>query len=364
MTKVESFNVQKSVMQNPKSLNRKSFQDLEDGDLYHDPMGKRAGKSVLAKSDFYERYEDSYKMFDELHKEKGLSVMESYKEVRKSLDTTDWSMPIWFLPDVELVNPQTTPLADMLAREATDRDTIKVTYVAEGDEPGVNTSIESEFTDYSENDMDWSELSYDVSGYNVVLGVSDKIQLADDGLRNPRQAVENIALQRIRQWEEEETILGTDDEFTSLVDESTESDSVDEDSTGEADIRGLIKDARKAGANIEELGIVTTFDAYESVVSDLTEYTRYTPQEEFDFGYKTLTIEDVPVMPSHGFGDRGAEEEHTIVFNMGRSFMGMLMDATIRPIARTGPNERIAVDNYGTFVMEKPDHTYHLANTA
>lgn len=363
MTEIESFNVRKSVIGNPSKLKKSSFNDLEDGDLYHDPFGKRAGRQVLAKSDFYDRYKESFEKFDE-YQEKGFSVQESYTEVKKELDTSDWDLPIWFLPDVELVNPQMTPLADLLPREVTNRETIKVTQVLDGDEPSVNTDIESEFGDYSESSMDWNTLSYDVSGYNVVLGISDKLQLADDGLRNPRQAVENVALASIRQWEEEEIIQGSDDVFTSLVDESTESDTVDEANVERGDVRSLIKDARKAGANIDDLGIVTSFDAFEALQNDLDTYTRYTPMEEFDFGYETLVFDGVPVMPSHGFGDPGAGDEHTIAFNMGSSFMGMLMDSTIRPLARTGANERIAVDTYGAFVQEKPDHTYHLANTA
>lgn len=365
---------------NTKKKYQKAFNDLEEGACYHDPMGMRTGKEFTSKKNFFEQDREQIEMFNEMQ-EKGFSVEDSIREVRKALDTGDWDLPAYYLPEVELVNPEITPLADMLARQAISQQTVNVTSVGEGDEPTVQTDIEAQNTDYNHSDITFQEHTWDVGSYSIMCGVSDKMILASQPQRNPESIVENVMMETIRQFEEEEIWDGGDDgvfqgttsgddvtaSFQDIIDTGPgiEDAAVDEGSFTESDLRSIITEAMKKGANRSDLAVVTNFTAYENLQSDLNTQTRYIDfGEELDYGFQTLQFDGVPVMASHGPPDAAGEDDfHTVCFNMSRTYLGMLQDSVVRPLGRQGPQEKVAVDTYGALVHERPEHVIGVTGT-
>ena len=366
---------------NTKKKYQKAFNDLEEGACYHDPMGMRTGKQFTSKKKFFEQDREQIEMFNEMQ-EKGFSVEDSIREVRKALDTGDWDLPTYFLPEVELVNPEITPLADMLARQAISQQTVNVTSVASGDEPSVEEDIESQNTDYDHSDITFQEHTWDVGSYSIMCGVSDKMILASQPQRNPESIVENVMMETIRQFEEEQIWDGGDDgvfqgttdgtdvtaSFQDVIDTGPgiEHADVDEGSFTESDLRSIITEAMKNGASRSDLAVVTNFTAYENLQSDLNTQTRYIDfGEELDYGFQTLNFDGVPVMASHGSPDTAGEDEfHTVCFNMSRTYLGMLQDSVVRPLGRHGPQEKVAVDTYGALVHERPEHVVGVLGTS
>ena len=362
----KDVNTKAMTGQTPKSIFKRAFNDLDDGVCYHDPTGKRTGKRMSAKTKFYEQEKDAIDLFND-KQEKGFSVKDSIDEVRKALDTGDWMLPTYYLPSVELVNPEITPLADTLPRRTTSKEKVRVTTVQEGDEPNVETNLESQTADYAHSDITWTEKEFTVDSYSIMSGVSDKIILASQADRQPLSIVENIIMETIRKFEESNIINGTDVwSGDSLTDNNTTSLSVDQTMTTESDIRDLITDSREAGANLSDLAIVTTFETYNQLKSSLDNYTKYdlVSEDEFSFGYETLKFDSVPIMPSTQFNSISGGDPHTICFNFARTSLDMLQDTVVRPLGRTGPQEKIAVDTYGALVNERTEHIYSLDETS
>lgn len=362
----KGVNTKKMTGKPPRKVYKRSFRDLREGACYHDPTGKVTGKRHSSKSNFYEQEKDAIDIFND-QQEKGFSIQESIKEVRKALDTGDWMLPTYYLPTVELVNPEITPLADTLARRTTQKEKVRVTSVEDGNEPTVQTDIESQTADYTHSDISWNERQFEVDSYSIMCGVTDKVILSSQESRQPLSIVENVIMETLRKFEEK-NILHGNDVWTgdSLVENSTTSVSVDQTMTTESDIRDLITSSREAGANLSDLAIATTMETYNSLKGSLDDYTMYdlVREEDFGFGYETLKIDTVPILPTTQFGTISGSDSHTVCFNFAKTSLHMLQDSVVRPLGRTGAQEKIAVDTYGALVQERPQHTFSLDETS
>src|SRR6056297_1762603 len=91
----------------------KSFGDLDDGEIYRDPLGfKTPGavgqNAVELQKARYEQLRDEpvfddgssvLEKWDELQR-KGFNVKQTTEEIQKNLDTGDWALPLDILPEV------------------------------------------------------------------------------------------------------------------------------------------------------------------------------------------------------------------------------------------------------------------------
>lgn len=351
-----------------------------DSVLYHDPMGFRTnGPSSDVSEDlskaavnpthypssmFDEVWEDAYKLFNQ-EQRKGAELREAAKEVAKAMDRSNYSMPLFVSPAVYISSGENLPLADMLAREAVQEDTI------DADEQTDVGSV-SQFAEggsYPTADDTYSNHSYDVVSYGRESEVTDFVQLAAGSLRSTRSVTEEAMMRAVRQYEERQMIQGTNndasgfDGFSDLV-TSANTTGAGGSALSVDDIYENNQTLERAGADMDNIVHVTTHKNFTDLQKELTDYTRYeSPGETLGFGFRALDVGGTPVMKSHGVNNSSGSRD---LWSLDASgwYMGMLQDATMHPLAKTGPSETFAVDSYGVLVGEGVEHLARVENLA
>lgn len=306
---------------------------------------------------------------------KGFSVKESLTQVKKNLDTGDYTLPSYFLPELFIVQPQQTPVADMIPRETVQRKTVYAQYQSE--EPSVSWGLENTSDggvhNYSRSDATYSENSYDVYGYGLSTIVEDKMILAQQTLRSAESQTQRAQMIAMRQSEEKQILFGTSgyngdgSGFSGFADKGTKYTSI---STGSGTdyltkIRELIDEVEYQGGTRENIVVITDFETHQYLRNDLDDFTRYQmlDEDELGFGFSALEIDGVPVWKSHGIDKQSSlssNNEFIFAVNMDSTYMGMLQDVTMKPLAKQGPYEEIATDAYGACVMEAPSHIQYI----
>lgn len=354
------------------SLYRNSFRDLPDGTIYRDPMGVRAGEPVTLQKDFWDAMADSgvVEMWDR-YQQNGFSVSQTVKEIRKNLDTGDWALPLDILPDVFVVNPEQTPMADLMARETTQSETVAPTPLTA--HPDISWGLET--TGDSEGSYDYddptytSDLTYDVLGYGAATRLEDKMILAASSIPRAAESTTEAAFMRAMRQEEEAQIIGgqtTNDAsgFQGFDDlGSTVSDAeVDEDTDSASDYenatRLLIDEVEHQGAPRESIAVVCDFDWHRRVRESLTNDIRYVDVlDHLDAGFQTFDLDGVPVFKSHAITritDQSADSTNNQAYsvNMSAVYLSMLQETSVKPLAKVAPQEQFAVDAYGVLTDE------------
>ena len=375
---------------------KNSFEDLEENTVYWDPMGWRLGRPVNMRKEWYERDKDVFQEIDQLT-QKGMTLNRAVTETSmKSMDTDAWGIPVHYVRDVFTVNPERTPMADLIARETIVSDTIETTHQTGevdptfADEPTTYTQ-ESSMNDYFETN------SYDITFYGYSRYITDKMNLASRAIRSAESAVEQLDLKSMRYAEEKqifygaeeygggtaETRYGFEDGFTGLVkvklDEDSNTDAEDSafddiipTEISKSDVRALIHEVEKNGADKDNIGIFTNFTAFRTLADELDDYSRYMDlADDYDFGFKTLHFDGVPIMKSTGIQDFDAATTdntnyetipYVFAVNMNSVFMGMLRDVTMTPLAKDATVEKAAVDAYGALAAEHGDHIEYIVD--
>ncbi len=348
--------------------------------LYHDPMGFRTnGPSAdvsedLSKSavdpthypsEMYEEvWSDAYRLFND-EQRKGAELREAAKTVSKALDRANYSMPLFVSPEVYISSGQNLPLADMLPREAVQQDTID----ADEQTDVGDISQFAEGGSYPTADDTYSNHSYDVVSYGRESEVTDFVQLAAGSLRSTRSVTEDAMMRAVRQYEEAQIIRGTNNDasgFEGFEDLVTAANTTS--ASGSAlsvdDIYEQNQTLERNGADMDNIVHVTTHKNFTDLQKELTDYTRYeSPGETLGFGFRALDVGGTPVMKSHGVNNSSGSRD---LFSLDASgwYMGMLQDATMHPLAKTGPSETFAVDSYGVLVGEGVEHLARIENLA
>jgi len=379
------------IKKNKDTLYRRSFGDLDDGTIYRDPAGWKTGgepielqkerfeqlarEPVAALSGLVEKDEEPTVLnaWNSLQR-KGFGLAESTKEIRKNLDTGDWTLPLDILPEVFVVNPEQLPMADMMTRVTTQDDEVVPTPLT--DHPDISHGLEN--TSDAEGSYTYSDptyddtVSFDVLGYGAATRLEDKLILASSNLRNAESTQEQAFVRAMRQEEERQIILGTDNNANGFVglndlitnqDGTVEGDLAEADSPGPGDFeeatRELIDAAEYAGAPRDSLAVVTDFDWHKNVRQSLVSQQRYDGGvTEIGAGFESMTIDNVPIMKSHAItriGDQtgGQTENKAYAVNMEATYLAMLQETQVKPLAKVAPQEQFAVDSYGALVSEE-----------
>lgn len=364
------------IAKDKKNIYKSAFRDLPDRTIYWDPMGKKSRLGPIdARSDMYKSEMNILSQFDEYQKQ-GFSIGDSVRMVQKQLHTGSWNLPVHFVPEIAVTNPERTPLADMLPRVAIQDDSVNVTERTAQPYDSVEWGLEDTSNDdaeYNYAEGTYTDHEYDMVGYGLATSTNDQLILAERGLRSTESEVQLNLSTAIRQAEERQIIYGQNDDladssgFKGLEDiQSTAyDDTTDGDSVAAADIRELIDKTEYEGANYSDLAVVTNFDIHRGLRDELEDFTWYKPSDglELDFGFRTLEYDGVPILKSHAIPDNDTLEAgtgHTFCLSMASTYMGMLQDLTLQPVAKIGPQERVAMDAYGTLVGENPNHIQYL----
>lgn len=349
-----------------------SFHDFKAHQRYFDPLGFR-GEPINAKKDFYEADETILEKFDELQ-QKGFSVKQSIETIQKNLDTGDWSLPIYHLPEVSVVNPRITPLADLMPRETVQSDTVKVNAMTAFPSPtwSVESTGDPGDLSYTSTDATYTTYSYDIVGMEMVTHIEDKMRLASNQLTASQSVAETSLVNGIRYEEEKQMIQGdgtsgnanSSDGWKGLVDLGNDYEDISDPTAMnfEEKTRELINQCEEKGGDRNNMAVITDFTTYRNLCNELDDFTRYNvgDSDTLGFGFETLEFDGCPVYKSAGFanqaGSMSGDDPIMFAVDMSSNYLGMLNDVTIRPLARTGPQERIAVDSYSTLVSEAQPH--------
>jgi len=340
--------------------------------LYADPMGfQTGGKPVDLRAKMYgSGWKDAFTEFNRMVRD-GASIRKAAEDtVAKAADRSDFSLPIFVSPDVTITDRQQTPVADTVARVAIDEDTYFTDELVDhGDaaryfEPGTNGGTDET---WPENDDQYATHSYDIVPYGRQTAVTDFLQLAANTLRSSRSLTEEALVRSIRFYEERQAIVGKGsvsgvpgndpDGFDGLFDLADSGNLTDETSSklDETKVRSDIRTLRRNGADYDDIVGVTDHKTFEDLKDAVDDFVRYqSPGDELDFGFRALNVDGVPIMESHGCPNADGSRVF-VLKDMSTCVMAMLQDATLHPLARTTPEEDIAVDAYGTLAESAPD---------
>jgi len=375
------------------TLYKNSFGDLEDGMIYRDPLGfKTGGQSVTLQKDRWEQFarepladfaqpgtagdQDAMSVVEKWNElqRKNYSLQDTFYEIRKSLDTGDWTLPLDIIPDVFTVQPERLPLVNSIPRVSTNDDEVVATPVT--DHPFFSWGLEdTAATDgdgnrvYDYDQPTYGDLSYAVLGMGLATRLSDKLILASSNLRNAESTQEQAIMRGGMQTLERQMIRGTNfdaDGFQGLDDFISGGDgdiiaTLDAANANPEDyedtLRELINDAEFEGANLSQTAVVMDFDFHRQVRDSVTDVTRYEPMAD-QFGVDTVFEYDgVPVFKTHAIdriSDTATDTTDTKAYtiNFDAHYLSVLQEMSVRPLARLGPQERFGVDMYAVLTAE------------
>jgi len=327
--------------------------------LKNNPVAELGGVSVI---DFWN---------DRLRK--GFNHKQAAEEIQKNLDTGDWTLPLDIIPEVFVVNPERLPMADMMTRVTTQDDEVVPTPLT--DHPEFEFGLET--TDDTESSYDYKDASYDgdlsfpVTGMGAATRLEDKLILASSNLRNSESTTEQAFIRGAQQTLERQIIRGTDynasgfDGFNDLI-SSGEGDVVtdigDPDSASASDYedatRQIINQSEFEGANPSSLAVVCDFEWHENVRKSINDQVRYEPMADIFGVSRTFEFDGVPVMKSHAIpraSDRadGSTYNQAYAVNLEATYLSVLQELQVKPLAKVAPQEQTAFDWYGTLTSEE-----------
>lgn len=340
--------------------------------LYADPMGfHTGGEPVDLRKKMYDAgWDDAFTAFNTEVRE-GAELRDAAKQaVSKAYDRSNASLPIFVSPDVTITDTKQTPLADMVARVAIEEDTYYTDELTDHGaaeryyEPGTNAGTDETWV---ENDDSYTTHQYDVVPYGRQTAVTDFLQLAASTLRSSRSLTEEALVRSIRHYEEAQMVQGTGsvtniggndpNGFDGLFDLAAGANLTDEGGTGtinESKVRSDTRVLRRNGADYDDLVGLTDHKTFEDLKDSVDDFVRYqSPGDELNFGFRALNVDGVPIMETHGAPDVGGSRLF-VMADMSTVSMAMLQDATLHPLARTTPEEDVAVDAYGVLAASSP----------
>jgi len=134
-------------------------------------------------------------------------------------------------------------------------------------------------------------------------------------------------------------------------------------------VEELIDEVEFAGADLSSIAVFLPFDAHRTLRRAFTDLIRYETAEELDTGFATFAMEggNVPVFKSSAIPrisnyPAGATNDAIFAVNMDSVALYQLNDVTVRPLAKLGPEERMAVDQYNTLVSQSGDGSVRVAD--
>jgi hypothetical protein len=346
--------------------------------LYYDPFGfQNGGDPTNLKKKMYDAvWSDAYDIFNAAIR-KGASVRSAVETVAKEINRPSFSLPIFVSPDVTVTDERQTPFADMVARTAIQSDEYNVDEQTDHGqaeryyEPGTNGGTDETWV---EADDTFDTHSYNVVPYGRQTSVTDFLQLAAQTLRSSQAITEESLMRSQRFYEENQVIRGNGDasnlsgfdtnSFPGLPDVvRSESDQLITESGGTygtSKIREDIEYLRRRGADYADIVTLVDHTVFGDLKDDVDDVLRYdTPGDTVDFGFQALNIDGTPVMETHGAPDSDGSRV-VVTLDMSETVMPMLQDATIHPLARTTPEEDMAIDSYGTLAVSSTSRIrYH-----
>ncbi|MFW6026960.1 MAG: hypothetical protein ACOCRX_11540 [Candidatus Woesearchaeota archaeon] len=278
---------------------------------------------------------------------------------------------------VRLVNPERTPLADLLPRVSTNREVVHLKRIDETGTVVSNLEGQTEY-EYPQAETETSETDFDIIGYGYKEAVSDKLILSTENIYDAQSVVELSMVNAIRQYEEKQIARGTDENwgndengFEGLPDIGEEADVLDLNDKSTKDVldkvRSIKDTAIENGATEGDLIVAVSFDVWEDLRDELSDKPLYEVQiSEFSYGFNSLLVDGVKVMKSHGFNsyddvDKDNNEPIAVAVDTSDTAMYTLRDVSLEPLAKREAAELMSVSCYATLATRAPSHIQYLA---
>jgi len=126
----------------------------------------------------------------------------------------------------------------------------------------------------------------------------------------------------------------------------------------EAATREVITAAREAGAQTGQLALVCDYDWHSELRKSLVDNTRYEPTSEVFGITQVLEFDGVPIFVSNAIpniGDRadGSTYNQLYSVNMEATYLSVLQELQMKPLAKVAPQEQMAFDFYGCLTSEE-----------
>jgi len=383
-----------------KDAYQKSFGDFPEETVYRDPLGiNTGGKPVTFQKDWSDKLHNEQVEWDHTMpgpnrasivekwnhlQRKGYGLKQTSDMIGKSLGTGNFQLPLDIIQDVFVVNPEQTPAADFLPRVSTQDDTVFAT--PQTDEPDPSFDLEANVsTDadgnaiYDFEDPSFAELEYGVLGYGVATRTTDKLILAGSNLRSHEAVQEQALMTGHRQRTERQIFWGTDTSGPASGDangwtgmsqmgQSTLSAISESDFNTPETLREEVEQAvdivEENGANKSDIAVFGGYDFHRNLQRSFDDLVRYEPQEELDTGFSTFTLDGGTVrvfktnaIPRISAYPDAATNDAIFVADLNSIALYQLQDVTMQPLAKLGPEERMAVDQYNVLVSESGDGT-------
>lgn len=370
-----------------KKINKSCFGNLAPRSIYWDPLGKKSKDHLPfdMRKEMYQNQKKRLEEFDYFHVQRGFSPNDAIDMIRKQvIQTGEWTLPVHILPTVRVVNPQRTPMADYIPRISIDKKDVDVTARTTHNEDDVEWDLDDRldpavFADarYSYASPTRETYEFEAVDYGLAEAVTNAMNITSRTVRDASsEAYESLA-RSIRIAEENAIIYGgdaaaySDECFNGFSTLGTEDAEVDFADVEVSHIEELIDSGLEAGMNEQSSVIVTNFTTYRNLRTEMREYLRYNkPDADINFGISTFEIENIPVYRSHAMDTTDADKmgaANTVFVDFDSTYMAMVADMNIDPLAKIGPAEDIAVWAYGTLVSETgttdADHIQYISDT-
>ena len=332
--------------------------------LYWDPMGYQTGGAVRNLTPaMYEKSRKFVELYNKcLEKEMRPSMIEmEMNMLAKSLDTADWTLPIYAYPGVEMVNPGITPFADLIPRRSVNRKTIQVTpMLTQGEaefftENGVYPEVE--------NTYGTTNYTWDVKQYGMATTVSTLMEHVGVAYANPLLVTAQAHMRGIRMLEEKQMIQGTAYAAAGFDGIPQMTGLTNTNKAGAAlsypnDFMTIKNTAINAGANINNLMMITDYGTQAYLANSIQDFNVYEVRGNgIEFSFDAITYAGIPVMPSHG-APTTTTARVVLCLDMSVLEMDMVLPASVSTLAKTKPSTSIATEAIGCLVSRA--HTHHV----
>lgn len=317
--------------------------------VYYDPEGWSTpqGEPINLREKFYEEgnWEEKFEKINEALQygddareavRAGLQAAEKQTDEEKSLNTTRVSMPVYVRPEIFITDQHDTPLSDGLRREAVSTTEVKLDEVTD---VGTLSGVTAEGNDYPEVDSTISQYEYSIHQVGLRKVLSDLIINTDR--YNPEQLATENGAEAISVYKETQAIQGTSFDangFAGLRDhvETAKLHDAAGSQLTPAEVREVVQDITKTGADEEDLMVVASHGAYFDLKSNLNDYQRFQqPQTTWSFGAQALKIDGVMVSKSHGCPDDTDGAREVWALDATAHSWLFLADTTVKPVAAT-----------------------------
>lgn len=353
------------------------FRDLPKGSIYHDPLRGTSHLGAIGQA-----HMPAYEAFDEAMRE-GTSFGGAIEHVRKTLQLSDWTLPVTPLKEVYSQVFTQTPVYGLLPRvshrlKTVDLDRLTAMGTAKWKaEGGTPDEGEDTYAPYSTTQKYAMTKGKTTGPMQVLGGAIRNVAQWDQGLKFTQVAllIENtiingnpaanagdggvgdaLAFKGIRQQ-----ITDTADATLDINPGAADDNTV----LARADIRKVRKGLWKYGG-VGDLGITdgTTFDSFKATLEANYGVNVVNPNPQLQaFGFENYTFDGMTVVKSNVMPDTDGAREFLVVDSRALAMYHSL-DMTMEPLAKSGDSDEYMVKSYGVLGIHQDKHLGRVKDLA